>query len=257
MSGSHLGQVGRETRNPPIRSKMMLPGVLFCGIIALVCVTNIQPRDLCFMCPLWESSIQFSVSFMSCFFLNQKGDIHSAKWSHGDLTVMIPFGRLCQWAVHSGIAVVEVNDSVLGQTIFEAVKIGLWLPGERHFEWWNFPMFWAWAAPWPLEKRQWRNALCAPEALSMRDLFTEANVLAQEAAVEGKMEWFYHIESMLMSSSVPIQAPKSARLLGSFYNDEDESDLYNWPLRYHIKKKAIFLRFARQEQTAKHQRNLW
>jgi len=28
----------------------------------------------------------------------------------------------------------------------------------------------------------------APEALSMRDLFTEANVLAQEAAVEGKME---------------------------------------------------------------------
>jgi len=35
--------------------------------------------------------------------------------------------RLCQWAVHSGIAVVEVNDSVLGQAIFEAVKIGLWL----------------------------------------------------------------------------------------------------------------------------------
>lgn len=43
--------------------------------------------------------------------------------------------RLCQWAVHSGIAGVEVNDSVLGQAIFEAVKIGLWLPGERHFEW--------------------------------------------------------------------------------------------------------------------------
>lgn len=69
--------------------------------------------------------------------------------------------RLCQWAVHSGIAVVEVNDSVLGQTSFEAVKN------------------WAVAtAPWPL----------APEALSMRDLFTEANVLAQEAAVEGKTE---------------------------------------------------------------------
>ena len=73
------------------------------------------------------------------------------------------------------------------------------------------------------------------------------------AAVEGKMEWFYHIESMLMSSSVPIQSPKSARLVGSFYNDEDESDLYNWPVRYHIKKKLdVFLRFAHQQpQTAK------
>lgn len=41
--------------------------------------------------------------------------------------------RLCQWAVHSGIAVVEVKDSVLGQAIFEAVKIGLWLPGKTSF----------------------------------------------------------------------------------------------------------------------------
>lgn len=93
------------------------------------------------MCPLWESSIQFSESFMSCFFFkDQTGEIHWNPFSKmkpwrldGDDSLW----RLCQWAVHSGIAVVEVNDSVLGQTIFEAVKIGLWLPGERHFEWWG------------------------------------------------------------------------------------------------------------------------
>lgn len=186
MSGSHLGQVGRETRNPPIRSKMMLPGVLFCGIIELVCVTNIQPWDLCFMCPLWESSIQCSESFMSCFFLKLR-KVKSIQQNEAMET----------WRWWFPLATLSVGSAQRHRS-----GRSEWLSSWTGHLWSR--KNWAVAtAPWPLapgyqenvissgeEKRQWRNALCAPEALSMRDLFTEANVLAQERLLRGRWNDF-------------------------------------------------------------------
>ena len=98
----------------------------------------------------------------------------------------------------------------------------------------------------------------------MRDLFTEANVLAQER-LELRGRWndfaISYGKMLTMSSSVPIQSPKSARLLGSFihflirirsalYND-DESDEYDSPLRYHIKTYKDWTYFCVQRTEKK------
>lgn len=117
-------------------------------------------------------------------------------------------------------------------------EIGLWLPGRCvirvvKFSDVGLSSFLAYA-------------LCGPEALSMRDLLTEANVLAQERLLRGRfymiLPYWIDVNAIFSTNTVTKICQTSwelhfiIRIRSALYNDEDESDSYDCPLRYHIKK---------------------